>query len=141
MSKKAPVMSHDPLAGMPGDAEANNEPAGTVAEEPQAAAAADEDAVGPFALPENLTIADVDGVRSALLPLLTAGSALQIAANDVENVDCAGVQLLASFAQSAHDANVSLSWVEPSSGLKQAAADLGLSAVVGLETVIAEGET
>lgn len=78
-----------------------------------------------------LMLQDVDAARSEWLAQL-GGDAFEIDAADVERVDAAGMQLLCALALSERQHGRSLSWRTVSPSLRGAAADLGMSKLLGL---------
>ena len=140
MSKKTPVMSHDPLLGLEDDAAATGEEtisepsvdaglaAGGDAEVMEAAASE-----ASFALPDSLTIADVDELHKTLNGLLVNDGVLELDGGDVEMVDGAGLQLLAALFKEAASRQKVLRWQATSDALRRGAQDIGLSELLSLD--------
>lgn len=81
-------------------------------------------------LPAALGIGEVGELHAALLGALQSGAVVEIDAAEVEAVDGAGLQLLAGFAKSAGERNVSVVWRKPSPVLSQALDRIGLGALL-----------
>lgn len=86
-----------------------------------------------LALPENLTVGELDELRSNMLEALSSSSAITINANDVENVDTAGVQLLVAFREAANVQHQQISWQQCTEALSNAAAALGFETLLSCE--------
>lgn len=139
MSKKKPVMSHDPLAGLndddatasPADAQTPPQPAGE-----GASAASDSDATGGDAvimLDSVLGIAEVSDLHEQLLGHVRALTPIRIHAADIESIDAAGLQLIASAYKTAREKGLEVSLVEPSAAFVSAAQQIGLAALFDLD--------
>jgi anti-anti-sigma regulatory factor len=86
-----------------------------------------------LALPRELTIYAVTELRHSWLTWLAgshAASSVDIAAEAVEEVDAAGVQLLLALAQSLQREHIGLRWLAPSAALQAACDALGLAALL-----------
>ena len=135
MSKKQPVMSHDPLADV----------SATDVSEPTAIASADSDeassdagladsGVGSsVALPSSLTISDVGELYADLLQRLSSGESLHLEGGDIEVVDGAGLQCLAAFFKDAAEKQIAVEWTSTSDALLQGAEQIGLGAALNLQ--------
>lgn len=103
MSKKKPVMSHDPLEGMGSDADPGGGaqdpacPSGVKDLPPEKFDAADE----PIRLPSTLTIADVGELHAVFVERVLAVSPFTVDGSEVDSIDNAGLQLLAVVWKSA----------------------------------------
>jgi anti-anti-sigma regulatory factor len=129
MSTKKPVMSHDPLAGLDGDA--GNEVMARHAEAAQAQAAVDDASVAGaedrvLVLPSSLTIAEVGELFPTLSERLRQGGELTIDCSEIDAIDGAGLQLLAALNKSAIEQQVSISWQGAADTLQRAITELGL---------------
>ncbi len=135
MSKKKPVMSHDPLAELAGEAMGEvvmvpeTAPEAEPAETPAAAGGADE----VLQLPEALTIAEVAACQEQLLLQLQSEHEIVIDGSAVENVDGAGIQLLVAFVKDGVGAQRPLRWQGCSDRLRNAAAQMGVAHALQLE--------
>lgn len=128
MSKKKPVMSHDPLAGLVEETGVEAD-AGLNAETATAAdAGTGEGKPGSvLKLPSSLTIAELGELHPVLAERLQQGNDLSIDCSQIELVDGAGLQLLAALNKSAVERQVSISWHGATEVLVQAIAELGLN--------------
>ncbi len=117
MSKKQPVMSHDPLADLP---------ASDVQDD--VAPASSQDDRGLVVLPATITIADLGGLHAAFAAKLAQGGPLQLDGGEVETIDGAGVQLLAALFKAGREKGFAIEWSATSEKVIQAARQLGLSA-------------
>ncbi len=160
MSRKKPVMSHDPLAEV-GEgaapvqqaaapktrrkrAPARKKAAARKAADPQPEVVAeqvvDEQVTMPakaddnVLLPGSITIMDVGELREPLLGHLDGSAALAIDGSEVESIEGAGVQLLAAFFKTANEKGIELSWVGASDSLRTAARLAGLDGYFKLDT-------
>ncbi len=138
-------MNHDPLADLeptPGEgmglfgvespAAAVPDRAGSApapVEEPAPGVA--EDAV--LRLDSCLTVAEVGELGGQLLGVFDGGSDLALDGSGIEQIDGAGVQLLAALMKEAALQQVSVSWTGSSPELREAAAQLGLSELLHLQ--------
>ena len=133
MSKKKPVMSHDPLAGLAEGAnespaaEANDSAQTATADETTAAESTDGMQVpAVVVLPSSLTIAEIGELYPVLSERLQQGGDLSIDCSDVDVVDGAGLQLLAALNKSAVERQVTIHWHGATDVLLRAIAELGL---------------
>ena len=135
MSKKKPVMSHDPLAELAGEAmgEVVTVPETAPEAEPAEAAATDSGADEVLQLPEALTIAEVAGYQEQLLLKLQSEHEIVIDGSAVENVDGAGIQLLVAFVKDGVGAQRPLRWQGCSERLRNAATQMGVAHALQLE--------
>ena len=135
MSKKKPVMSHDPLAELAGEAmgEVVTVPEAAPEAEPAEAAATDSGADEVLQLPEALTIAEVAGYQEQLLLKLQSEHEIVIDGSAVENVDGAGIQLLVAFVKDGVGAQRPLRWQGCSERLRNAATQMGVAHALQLE--------
>lgn len=124
MSKKHPVMSHDPLADLSEPQVTSAEPAVS----PGAEGAEDQ----PVELPSSLTIADVGELHSTLVPKLQRVAPLFLDGKHVEVVDGAGLQLLASLVKTALEKGIEIRWQGASDGLLRAASQFGIAGRLGM---------
>ncbi|MFC1684333.1 lipid asymmetry maintenance protein MlaB [Pseudomonadota bacterium] len=85
-----------------------------------------------FDLGESLTIMEVADIHQKLIELLDKGEAVALTANDVENIDGAGLQLLAAFVKDAGVRNLKVCWGEVSEMVREAAGEVGLVDALGL---------
>ncbi len=160
MSRKKPVMSHDPLAEVGEEAApaeqaaapktrrkrapARKKTAAKKAAEPKPEVVAEQSADEPAATPEeagdkvvlpgSITIMDVGELRAPLLQHLEGDVPLQIDGSEVESIEGAGVQLLAAFFKTANEKGIELSWVGASDSLRTAARQVGLDGYFKLDT-------
>ncbi len=126
-----PVMSHDPLA------ELGEDILGDVSQVPAEAKAGD---TGPgsavetqvVTLPEVLTIAEVAECYERLLERLQQGGEIVIDGSPVEQIDGAGLQLLAAFVREGAESVGRVSWTGCSEALREGARTLGLVTALGL---------
>ncbi len=138
MSKKKPVMSHDPLAELAGEAMGEvvtvpeTAPEAESAEPAEVAAAAS-GADEVLQLPEALTIAEVAGYQEQLLLKLQSEHEIVIDGSAVENVDGAGIQLLVAFVKDGVGAQRPLRWQGCSERLRNAATQMGVAHALQLE--------
>lgn len=88
------------------------------------------------ALPASLDIAQAAALHAQLLPHLDV-PALRLGADCVDRVHTAGLQVLASFVRTRHQAGRATAWDAPSASLCRAAAALGLTALLGLPVTAA----
>jgi ABC-type transporter Mla MlaB component len=101
---------------------------------------ADLDSGGPFPggdlgrveLGDTLTIPDVTELQDRLRAALDLGP-VTLAAGELEQVDCAGLQLLCALFRTARNEARPVQWDGVSSALRQAAAQLGLAGELALE--------
>ncbi|HEC16551.1 MAG TPA: STAS domain-containing protein [Sedimenticola sp.] len=138
-----PVIGHDPLApageALPDEVEnAGPEPAEAVAEEPRAAAE-ESGAVGAGAADlvfgDSLIIADVADWHQRLSDALKGDGALMLDGGDLEQVDGAGLQLLAAFMKEAVTLHLTVEWSAASQVLCEAADQSGLAGLLRLNEV------
>jgi len=87
-----------------------------------------------FQLPENLTIAYVQGLHEKLEVIINDSDhdKVVLQGKDVSRADTAGVQLLLAFVNSAKERQVELYWEHPSEKLLAAASVLGLQKALGI---------
>ncbi len=87
-----------------------------------------------FQLPENLTIASVQGLHEQLEALVDQPDhdKVCVKADSVARADTAGVQLLLAFTQSLKERQIEWFWDAPSEKLVSAATVLGLDEALGL---------
>lgn len=131
MSKKKPVMSHDPLSGLVDDVpelfkKSPDDHSGL------RVACADR-ALATIVLPESMTIADVGELQSLMVAVLESESDVSVDGSGVELVDGAGLQLLVAMFMAADKQGVTISWVGPSETLVEGATQVGLASVLGLK--------
>jgi len=139
MSRKPPVMSHDPLADLEGSASPVDGQEPEVAQEPGEApvqpdvATVDGGGDEPLCLPSSLTVADVGEWHAQVVAQLQSAGALTIDGTDVEMIDGAGLQLLAALFKEASTGRCTIAWKDASEVLVNGAGQLGLSAVLKLD--------
>jgi anti-anti-sigma regulatory factor len=132
MSNK-PVMSHDPRAGE-GDEIVGDMPA--LPEGAVAAASADANDIqiaNVLVLPDSLGIADVGDFHAQLASRLVETGAVSIDGSAVENIDGAGVQLLAAFIKDMVSKSSVITWIGASEALRRAATRLGVCGALQLD--------
>lgn len=95
-----------------------------------------ESAVRVLELPASLDIQHAAALHAQLAPELSAAS-LSLSAAAVDRVHTAGLQVLAAFVQTRSRAGQATVWQSPSASLRQAAARLGISALLGLPATVA----
>lgn len=162
MSRKKPVMSHDPLAAVAGDADSERKAAPTTAAasrrkraparnktaakkavdaqidaSDQAAEATDSPQPGAgntVVLPSSITIMDVGELRAPLLANLERTGDLVLDGSEVEAIEGAGVQMLAAFFKSAGEKGIALSWLGASDSLRRAVTQVGLNEYLDLDS-------
>ena len=137
--KRAPkkVIEHDPLSILE---EPHNE-GGTTAEsatsesEETSEAAASKQSSNAIDLGCSLVISDVEASRCALLEMLQSGSDFIIDGAEIEQIDGAGLQLLATCILEAEKMHVAFKWRGASSALCNAASQLGLTEILQLNDI------
>lgn len=151
MSSKPPVMSHDPLADVAeespetvaagsGDAASEADGAEVIAtpelgeveaskDAPTSAAGSDDSVL---VLEESLTIADVGDLKIRFEPMLSRETALEIDGREVDSVDGAGLQLLATLVKELVGKSVEVRWLGASESLSRAAQQVGLEELLKL---------
>lgn len=85
-----------------------------------------------FDLDSSLTISDVFGLRRTLLELLRSSPEVALDGSNVEQVDCAGIQLLAVFFREAVERQLEIRWRGVSDQLRSSARQLGLDNLLQL---------
>ncbi len=87
-----------------------------------------------FHLPENLTIANVNGLHEEFETLVNQPDCDRIVlqGKDVHRTDTAGIQLLLAFILASKDRQISVDWEQPSQKLINAANLLGLDTTLGI---------
>jgi anti-anti-sigma regulatory factor len=153
MSKKKPVMSHDPLAGL---AEAVTQVAGPeVAQEtgmteavivsdadpptpenenPVTAASGEADAKSAtVTLDASLTIAETAALQEVMLTHLRSMTPLCLDASEVEMIDTAGLQLVATAYKTASEKGLEFRIKDPSQKFVQSANQIGLGELLGVQ--------
>ncbi|VUD56412.1 hypothetical protein TDB9533_02067 [Thalassocella blandensis] len=87
-----------------------------------------------FHLPQNLTIANVQGLHDQLEALVGEQDCdkVTLQAEDVQRADTAGIQLLLAFVHASKERQIAVDWKEPSDKLRAAAKVLGLDQDLGL---------
>jgi anti-anti-sigma regulatory factor len=88
-----------------------------------------------FDLGEALTIMEVADTHQKFIELLDKGEAVALTANDVENIDGAGLQLLAAFVKDAGARDLKVCWGDVSEMVQEAASQVGLTEALGLPEV------
>jgi anti-anti-sigma regulatory factor len=125
MSRKKPLMSHDPLEDVVADGPEPND-----REVDEAADAAE--AGGVVALEANFTIAEVAGQRDRLAAAVVPGGELLVDAGELEMIDGAALQLLAAVANECRARACRLTWRNVPETLRRNAAVMGLEEALGL---------
>ncbi len=87
-------------------------------------------------LPENLTIAVVEGLHQQLEEMLQKDKPVSIKAAGVTRADTAAIQLLGAFAVELAKRDLQCSWVDVSAELRNAAELLGMEKVLGFAPVV-----
>lgn len=111
---------------------APKEPVVTEEEQPMASQTEDVSSGSSFDLGESLTIMEVAEMHQRLIQLLDAGETIELSASDTENIDGAGLQLLATFIKDAKNRGIQINWGKSSDAVREAAGQVGLSVVLGL---------
>ncbi len=154
-AKRRDVMSHDPLAEL----DAPAEPAGAMPEPVDAAPAPEgdegpapasasveevdrgeeESVAGAAVVPlgDSLTIVEAAELGSRLTGVFDSGAPVTLDGSQVEQVDGAGIQLLAALMKEAASRQVEIAWCACSAVVVEAAGQLGLD---GLLQLGGEGE-
>ena len=141
MSKKKPVMSHDPLAAV---ADVDDAP---LAGEAQASSTADDagsstngdaepttgDGPRTIRLPSALTISEVAELHAQMLKHVLAAEPFAIDASDVDTVDTAGLQLVAAACKTGVAKGIQVSVESPSEAFSGAARQIGLAGMFGID--------
>ena len=131
MSKKQPVMSHDPLAEL--GASSPSPDVGVVGSGETAGDGRHQDAgEALLTLPASLTIAEVGEVHTALMHHLSNTAAVRVDGSGVEIIDGAGLQLLTAFVKAAGEKTMVVTWQAASEVLGKAARQIGVDAVLKL---------
>ncbi|MCB1881142.1 MAG: STAS domain-containing protein [Gammaproteobacteria bacterium] len=81
----------------------------------------------------SLTIAEVGGLQQVLLNMLNGTGSINLRGGEVNRVDGAGVQLLAALMKEAAQRRMQVHWIDSSTALRTAAAQLGLDRALGLD--------
>ncbi len=132
MSDKKKVMEHDPLAEMGID----DDPQAVSAQQDEALETATVSDAGVLDFEQSLTIAEVGELREKLLILCDTESTLNLKGGDIESIDGAGLQFLASLMKEATEMHIVITWIEASDELKSAAKSVGLAGVLGLDDTV-----
>jgi len=132
MSDKKKVMEHDPLAEMGND----DDPQAVSAEQDDAQETAAVSDVGVLDFEQSLTIAEVGELRETLLIQCDTENTLNLKGGDIESIDGAGLQFLASLVKEATEMHIVITWIDASDELKKAAESVGLAGVLGLDDVV-----
>jgi anti-anti-sigma regulatory factor len=153
MSKKKPVMSHDPLAGlgeavtqvagsdvaavtgMTEEAIAANAESPTPENENRSPAATGEaDAKSAtVALDASLTIAETAALQEIILAHFRSMTPLCLDASEVEMIDTAGLQLVATAYKTASEKGLEFRIHDPSQKFVQSANQIGLGELLGIQ--------
>ncbi len=148
MSDSEPILAHDPLADVAEKLEhgevatlAQDNAVGdadvAAREAAETPAAPDEDGTA-FVLPGQLGIQDVGELHGLLRDMLDAGGEIRFDASAVDNVDGAGMQLLAVFFKEAVTHGIQVEWRGVSNTLAEAAGVLGLRELLNIQPSEAE---
>lgn len=133
MSNNKPVMSHDPLADLEGEA------AGEVTQVPEQAPTGSESASasdcedGVLMLESSITIADVGEYHAELSRCLEAEKAITIDGSNVDAIDGAGLQLLAAFVKELIEKGMGVNWRGASEKLILSAQHMGVSSALQID--------
>ena len=84
-------------------------------------------------LEDSLTIVEVGELHQVLLGMLNGVGTINLRGGEVIRVDGAGIQLLAALMKEAVQRQMQVRWVNSSTALRTAAAQLGLNRVLGLD--------
>ncbi|MEX1828748.1 lipid asymmetry maintenance protein MlaB [Luteibacter sp. CQ10] len=87
---------------------------------------------GALALDADLRIGAAPALRDTLLAALTAGKPVDIDGSAVNQIDTAGLQVLAAFSRDARAAGLAVRWRGASDSLHRGVAVLGLSELIEL---------
>ncbi len=148
------VMSHNPLAMLDDEvAESLAAVADSPAQEQSMVEVLDEMAAdrqqseqptqinaGEIKLGDSLTIADAEGRKAEFLALLSAGTAVTLDGSEIEQLDGAGLQLLAAFYKDSVRKGVEISWSSISRSFDDTATLLGMKTALGLQDVTVEDD-
>jgi ABC-type transporter Mla MlaB component len=88
----------------------------------------------------DLTIADVESKKIELAHVISDGLAVKLNGEDLEQVDGAGLQLLAVFFKQAAKNNLDISWQQISDSLLQAVRLVGLEDLLKMQDVAVEDD-
>lgn len=91
-------------------------------------------------LGHNLTIADAEARKIDFMNIITDGVPVKLSAADVEQIDGAGVQLLAALFKDAALKHVSIEWGDVSPALQDAVKMLGLTEALKMQDVAHEDD-
>lgn len=91
-------------------------------------------------LGDSLTIAEAESEKIELMHMITDAVPLRLNAGNVDQVDGAGLQLLAAFFKEADSKNVDISWGSVSKSLHEAAQVVGLTTVLKMDDVEIEDD-
>lgn len=83
-------------------------------------------------LDEELNITCVGDLKTNLIQTLSADSAIELNAANVERVDTAALQLLTAFVQHANASDKKINWVNPSDKFLKSVELLGLKGSLGI---------
>ncbi|MDF4023999.1 STAS domain-containing protein [Luteibacter sp. PPL201] len=87
---------------------------------------------GALALDADLRIGAAPTLRDALLSALSAGKPVALDGSAVNQIDAAGLQVLAAFSRDARAAGLTVSWSGASDSLHRGVAVLGLNELIEL---------
>jgi len=87
-----------------------------------------------FNLPENLTIANIQGLHEALEALVERRDCdtVILRGEKVQRADTAGLQLLVAFVNASRERQIKISWDHPSEKLCGVAELLGVEKMIGI---------
>lgn len=88
-----------------------------------------------FDLGLSLTIEEAEEHKKALMELIVEGGCLQLNGENIEQIDAAGLQLLAAFFGEIEQRQLDVSWTEVSKPLYQAAQLVGLDDALKMQTI------
>ena len=83
-------------------------------------------------LASSLTIAEVSSLKKTILDLFRSASGVTLDGSEIEQVDGAGIQLLAAVMKEAGERQIEIRWSGASQQLRSAATQLGLDELLGL---------
>ncbi|RDH86953.1 MAG: hypothetical protein DIZ77_18740 [endosymbiont of Seepiophila jonesi] len=127
-----PVMNHDPLQEMESSAEPADDGAGLNTTSPGVEATVPAVKENVVSLGESLTIQEVAGMLETLRRSLEMGGTVTLNAEELDQMDGAGIQLLCTFAKEAVNQHIEIKWGATTEKLKSAAELLGLAEVLKL---------
>jgi len=125
------VIEHDPLSAT----EEVQQDEGNVQADREIADVETKDAGNVIELGSSLVISDVEAYHATLLAALQKGSDLVVDGGDIQQIDGAGLQLLAAFALEAKRMCIVFKWQAASPVLCEGSEQLGLSDALQLKDI------